>query len=78
MAVGGGGWFIFIFLRQKSGVGTEIEAERSLCARKETAKKTSRKLTDFLFSFFSFTVALFRREWQVAYRTEMSTNKSQH
>lgn len=31
------------------------------------------KLTAFLFSFFSFTVALFRREWQVAYRTEMST-----
>lgn len=31
------------------------------------------KLTAFLFSFFSFTVALFSREWQVAYRTEMST-----
>lgn len=31
------------------------------------------KLTAFLFSFFSLTVALFSREWQVAYRTEMST-----
>lgn len=47
-------------------------------ASKETANKKFSKLTDFLFSFFSLTVALFSREWQVAYRTEMSTNKSQH
>lgn len=32
-------------------------------ALKEMANKTSpKRLTDFLFSFFSFTVALFRRE----------------
>lgn len=31
------------------------------------------ELTAFLLSFFSLTVALFSREWQVAYRTEMST-----
>lgn len=36
-------------------------------------KKSSGRLTDFLFSFFSLTVALFSREWQVAYRAEMGT-----
>lgn len=40
-------------------------------------KLNAKTLTDFLFSFFSLTVALFRREWQVAYRAEMSTERSQ-
>lgn len=37
--------------------------------------RTFSELTAFLLSFFSLTVALFSREWQVAYRTEMGTKK---
>lgn len=52
-----------------------MQKKRLFCFRGKSVWGENRfsKLTAFLFSFFSFTVALFSREWQVAYRTEMST-----